>query len=61
MLIGSSVISGCDADHSSSSSAEVKNKEELYLLSPQAPPWRVVGQLRWTYFTLFQWFMLFSP
>jgi hypothetical protein len=32
-----------DADHSSPSSAEVKNEEELYLLSPHVPPWRVAG------------------
>jgi hypothetical protein len=36
---------GRDADHSPPSSAEVVNEQELYLLSPQAPPWRVVGQL----------------
>jgi hypothetical protein len=36
---------GRDADHSSPSSAEVKNELELYLLSPQAPPWRVAGLL----------------
>jgi hypothetical protein len=36
---------GRDADHSSLSSAEVVNKLELYLLSPQAPPWRVAGLL----------------
>jgi hypothetical protein len=34
-----------DADHSPPSSAEVKNEEDLYLLSPKAPPWRVVGLL----------------
>jgi hypothetical protein len=34
-----------DADHSPPSSAEVKNEKELYLLSPQAPLWRVVGSL----------------
>jgi hypothetical protein len=33
---------GRDADHSPPSSAEVVN-EELYLLSPQASPWRVKG------------------
>jgi hypothetical protein len=33
---------GHDADHSPPSSAEVEN-EELYLLSPQAPPWHVAG------------------
>jgi hypothetical protein len=26
-------------------SAEVENEEELYLLYPQAPPWRVAGLL----------------
>jgi hypothetical protein len=35
---------GRDADHSPPSSAEVKN-EEQYLLSPEAPPWHVAGQL----------------
>jgi hypothetical protein len=40
---------GRDADHSPPSSAEVENEYELYLLSPQAPPWRVEGLL---YFTL---------
>jgi hypothetical protein len=34
---------GRDADHSPPSSAEVVNEWELYLLSPQAPSWRVVG------------------
>jgi hypothetical protein len=34
---------GRDADHSPPSSADVVNKQELYLLSPHAPPWRVVG------------------
>jgi hypothetical protein len=36
---------GRDADHSSPSSAEVMNELKLYLLSPQASPWRVVGLL----------------
>jgi hypothetical protein len=36
---------GHDADHSSPSSDEVVNEQELYLLSPQAPPWCVVGLL----------------
>jgi hypothetical protein len=36
---------GRDADHSPLSSAEVMNEWELYLLSLQAPPWRVAGQL----------------
>jgi hypothetical protein len=36
---------GRDADHSPPSSAEVKNEQELYLLSPEAPPWRVAGQI----------------
>jgi len=34
-----------DADHSPPSSAEVENEQELYVLSPQAPPWRVAGLL----------------
>jgi hypothetical protein len=41
---------GLDADHSPPSRAEVVNELELYLLSPQAPPWRVVGLLY--FFTL---------
>jgi hypothetical protein len=36
-----------DADHSLPSSAKVVN-EELYFLSPQAPPWRVPGLLYFT-------------
>jgi hypothetical protein len=36
---------GRNADHSPPSSAEVRNEYELYLLSPQAPSWRVAGQL----------------
>jgi hypothetical protein len=36
---------GRDADHSPLSSAEVVNEQELYFLSPQAPPWRVEGLL----------------
>jgi hypothetical protein len=36
---------GRDADHSSPSSAEVENEWKLHLLSPQAPSWRVAGQL----------------
>jgi hypothetical protein len=36
---------GHDADHSPPSSAEVKNEQELYLLSPHASPWRVAGSL----------------
>jgi hypothetical protein len=42
---GAKVRPGRDADHSPSSSAVVENEYELYLLSPQAPSWRVVGQL----------------
>jgi hypothetical protein len=34
-----------DADLSPSSSTEVENEYELYLLSPQAPLWRVVVQI----------------
>jgi hypothetical protein len=36
---------GRDADHSPLYSAEVENEQELYPLSPQAPPWRVAGLL----------------
>jgi hypothetical protein len=36
---------GRDANHSPPTSAEVKNEQELYLLSPHAPPWRVAGSL----------------
>jgi hypothetical protein len=32
---------GRDADHSPPSGTEVKNEQELYLFSPQAPQWRV--------------------
>jgi hypothetical protein len=38
---------GHDANHSPPSSAEVKN-EELYILFPLAPAWRVMGQLSFT-------------
>jgi len=31
-------------DHSPTSSAEVENEWELYLLSPQVPSWCVMGQ-----------------
>jgi hypothetical protein len=37
---------GRDADHLPPSSAEVENEYELYLLSPDVPSWRVVGQLK---------------
>jgi hypothetical protein len=36
---------GRDADHSPPSSAEAEIEQELYLLSTEAPSWRVVGQL----------------
>jgi hypothetical protein len=42
---GAKARPGRDADHSPPSSAEVVNEQELYLLSPQAPPWRVAGLL----------------
>jgi hypothetical protein len=42
---GAKARPGRDADHSPQSSAEVVNEKELYLLSPQAPPWRVAGLL----------------
>jgi hypothetical protein len=41
---------GRDADHSPPSSAEVVNECELYLLSPQAPAWRVEGVLYFTFY-----------
>jgi hypothetical protein len=44
-LPGAKARPGRDADHSHLSSAEIKNEQELYLLSPQAPPLRAVGQL----------------
>jgi hypothetical protein len=40
---GGKVRPGRDADHSPSSSAEVKYKYELYLLSPHVPPRHVAG------------------
>jgi hypothetical protein len=42
---GAEARPGNDADHSPPPSAEVENEYELYLLSTQAPLWRVVGQL----------------
>jgi hypothetical protein len=42
---GANELQGRDADHSPPSSAEVENEYEIYLLSPQAPSRRVVGQL----------------
>jgi hypothetical protein len=36
---------GRDADHSPPSSVDVENEYELYVLSPQVPPWRVAGLL----------------
>jgi hypothetical protein len=36
---------GRDVDHSPPSSAEVVNEYELYIFSPQAPPWHVAGLL----------------
>jgi hypothetical protein len=42
---GGKARTGRDADHSPPSSAEVKKEQELYLLSPKAPPWSVTGQL----------------
>jgi hypothetical protein len=43
---GAKARPGRDADHSPPSSAEVENDYELYLLSTQAPSWRVVGLLK---------------
>jgi hypothetical protein len=44
---------GCNADHSPPSSTEVEN-EELYLLSLQAPAWRVAGLFYFLLFTFYQ-------
>jgi hypothetical protein len=49
---------GRDADHSPPSSAKVANEKELYLLSPQAPPWRVAGHL---YIFIFVVAYMFQP
>jgi hypothetical protein len=45
MGTGGKERTGRDADHSPSYNAAVKKEWELYLLSPQVPPWRVAGQL----------------
>jgi hypothetical protein len=42
---GAKAQPGRDADHSPTSSAEVENEYELYVLSPQTSSWHVVGQL----------------
>jgi hypothetical protein len=42
---GAKARPGRDADHSPTSSAEVDNDYEIYLLSTQAPTWGVVEQL----------------
>jgi hypothetical protein len=42
---GSKARPGRNADHSPPSSAEVKNEQELYLLSPHVPPRHVSGSL----------------
>ena len=34
---------GCDINHSSQYSAEVKERVDLYLYSPSGPSWRVLG------------------
>jgi hypothetical protein len=39
---------GRDADHPPLPITEVKNEQELYLLSAQTPPWCVAGQLYFT-------------
>jgi hypothetical protein len=44
-FFGAKALPGRVADHSPPSNAEVVNGRELYLLSPQAPPWRVVELL----------------
>jgi hypothetical protein len=42
---GGNAQPGCDVDNSPPSSAEVMTELDLYLLSPQAPPWHVAGLL----------------
>jgi hypothetical protein len=42
---GAKARPGPDADYSLPYSAKVENEWEIYLLSPQAPSWGVVGQL----------------
>jgi hypothetical protein len=49
-FLGGKARPGRDADHSPPSGAEVVNEYELYLLSPQAPPWRVEGLLYFTFY-----------
>jgi hypothetical protein len=44
-FLGGKARPGRDTDHSPPSSAEVKNKRERYLPTPQTPTWRVEGQL----------------
>jgi hypothetical protein len=44
-FLGGKARPGRDADHSPPSSAEVKNEQELYLLSPHAIPWHATGSL----------------
>jgi hypothetical protein len=44
-LPGGKARTGRDTDHSPPSITEVENENELYLLSPQASPWRVAGLL----------------
>ena len=50
---------GCDVDHPSPSSAEVKERVELYHYSPSGPSWPVLGEL-YHYFTLPLYFKIFS-
>jgi hypothetical protein len=49
---GGKVRPGIDADHSLSSTAEVKN-EEFYFLSPLAPTWRSGTALLLFFISLF--------
>jgi hypothetical protein len=52
-FLGGKARPGRDADHSPISSAEVVNEQELYLLSPQAPQWRVAGLLYFTFYSCY--------
>jgi hypothetical protein len=50
---GTKARPGRDADHSPPSNAEVENGYELYIIFPQAPSWRVVGQIYYYYLQIF--------
>jgi hypothetical protein len=55
MGTGGKARPGRDVDHSPPSSAEGENEQELYLFSPQAPPWRVAGLLYFFLIIIMHW------